>query len=85
MIGRQAHPELIIFNSLEDGEKTKVAVPPQSLLRVSTKHCYLVIPVWIAGEEHRKRVRVIWKDKAAPGILRRALDGVAFPRFEAER
>jgi len=51
MLGHRYHPQLIIFNSLEDGEKAKVEVPPQSILEVSRKRCYLVIPAWVTGED----------------------------------
>src|ERR1700674_5151205 len=50
LLGSGVNSELIIFNSLEDGEKTKVEVLPQSLLEVSRKRYYLVIPEWVAGE-----------------------------------
>ena len=43
--------QLIIFNSLEDAEKTKLEILPQSLLEVSTKRYYLVVPNWVTGEE----------------------------------
>jgi hypothetical protein len=51
MLGRRYHPELIIFNSPEDGEKAKVEIPPQSSLEVSRKRYYLVIPAWVTGED----------------------------------
>ncbi len=51
MLGRRYHPELIIFNSPEDGEKAKAEIPPQSILEVSRKRYYLVIPPWVTGEE----------------------------------
>jgi hypothetical protein len=43
--------QLIIFNSLEDGEKMNIEIPPHSLLEISTKRYYLVVPNWVAGEE----------------------------------
>jgi len=51
LLGSGVNSELIIFNSLEDGEKTKVEVPPQSILEVSRKRYYLVIPAWVTGED----------------------------------
>lgn len=51
MLGRRYHPQLIIFNSLEDGEKAKLEIPPQGILEVSRKRYYLVIPAWVTGED----------------------------------
>jgi hypothetical protein len=50
-LGHQYHPELVIFDSLEDGRKIKVEVPPQSVVQVGTKQFYPVIPSWVPGEQ----------------------------------
>jgi hypothetical protein len=51
ILGRHDHPDLIIFNSPEDGKRTNIDVPPQSAVQVSTKRFYLVIPSWVSGEQ----------------------------------
>jgi hypothetical protein len=51
ILGRQAHPDLVILNSSEDGKRAKIDVPPQSAVEVSTKRFYLVITNWASGEE----------------------------------
>jgi hypothetical protein len=56
--GHQYHPELIIFDSLEDGEKTGVAIPPQSSVKVSAGQYYIVIPPWVP-EEHRQTAALV--------------------------
>jgi|ERR1700680_1556430 len=40
-LGHQYHPELVIFDSPEDGEKMKIEAPPQSVVQVGTKQFYL--------------------------------------------
>jgi hypothetical protein len=51
ILGRHDHPDLIIFNSPEDGKRTNIDVPSQSALQLSTKRFYLVIPPWISGNQ----------------------------------
>jgi hypothetical protein len=51
ILGRQDHPDLIIFNSPEDGKRTNIDVLPQSAVQLSTKRFYLVISPWVSGEQ----------------------------------
>ena len=50
ILGHQYHPELIIFNSIEDGEKAGIGVSPQSSVATATRQFYLVIPEWVPKE-----------------------------------
>jgi len=50
-LGHYSHPELVIFNSLEDGQRTKVEVPSQSPVRVAGRQLYLVVPSWVPKEK----------------------------------
>src|SRR6266852_4436052 len=43
--------QLIVFNSQEDAKKVEIEIPPQSLLEVSTRRYFIVVPNWVAGEE----------------------------------
>jgi hypothetical protein len=52
-LGHQYHPELIIFNSLNDGEIANVVVPPQSSVHVGARQFYLVIPAWVPKEQRQ--------------------------------
>jgi hypothetical protein len=52
-LGHLYHPELVIFNSLEDGKRTKVEVSPQSAVRVASRQFYLVIPSWVPREQRQ--------------------------------
>jgi hypothetical protein len=52
-LGHQYHPELVIFDSLEDGKKVKVEVPPQSMVQAGAKRFYFVIPSWVPGEQRQ--------------------------------
>jgi len=52
-LGHHSHPELIIFNSPEDGKKVKVEIPFQSVVQVGAKQFYLVISPWVTGEQRQ--------------------------------
>ena len=50
-LGHEYHPELVIFSSLEDGEKTRIRIPPGSAVQVTGRRFYLVIPSWVPKEQ----------------------------------
>ncbi len=59
ILGRQDHPDLVIFDSPEDAQRTKIDVPPQSAVELSTKRFYLVIPSWVSGEQRETAEQVL--------------------------
>jgi len=69
-LGHHYHPELIIFNSPEDGRRVKVEVPLQSVVQVGTKQFYLVISPWVT-EEKRQTAELVLNE------LRKELQGTA--------
>lgn len=58
-LGHQYHPELVIFDSLQDGERTNIAVPPQSSVQVGARQFYLVIPSWVPREQRQTAEQVL--------------------------
>jgi hypothetical protein len=52
-LGHQYHPELIIFDSPEDGEKTGVVVPAQQGIKISGMQICFVVPPWVAEEKRQ--------------------------------
>src|SRR5882757_3012750 len=50
LLEHEAHPEIVLLDSLEDGTKAKIDIPPQSAIPVSKNTFYLVIPSWVSGE-----------------------------------
>jgi len=59
ILGRQDHPDLVIFDSPEDGQRTKIDVPPESAVDLSTKQFYLVSPSWVSGEQREAAEQVL--------------------------
>jgi hypothetical protein len=59
VLGHAAHPEIIFLDSLEDGTKAKIDIPPQSAIQVSKNTFYLVIPSWASGEQREAAELVV--------------------------
>jgi hypothetical protein len=71
-LGYHYHPELIIFNSPEDGKKVKVEIPVKSVVQIGAKQFYLVIPPWVP-EERRQTAELVLTE------LRRELQRTSQP------
>jgi hypothetical protein len=50
-LGRETHPEIVIFDSFKEVEAAKVGIPTQGPLRVSTRLFYPVVPYWTSGQQ----------------------------------
>ena len=59
VLGVQYHPELVVFNSVEDIKKSKIDIWQESAVRSPVKIYYVAIPSWASNEER----------KAAEGVL----------------
>lgn len=76
-LGHLYHPELVIFDSLQDGERTKVAVPPQSSVQVGARQFFLVIPSWVPREQREVAEQVLGEIRKE---LQKAAQQTADPR-----
>ena len=52
-IGQRSRPDVVFLNSVADGERFNIDLPPESSFKVANKTYYVVIPRWTKGEERQ--------------------------------